>query len=457
MAVKEIFYGHHLTLIGPYTSLQGVFQGPLWYYLIGVPIFLLKGNPIGGNYLMVFLSMLLLVVNYFAVKKFFGVKAALITTFLFAVSPEAIAAATYTWNPHPMWILTVLYIFSFYLVLSGKEKFQLALWFLIGLMFNFEAALAFFILAATFIYFVTFERKKILNKYFAFGLLLLALTFLPQALFELRHHFLMTKSVISLFFGHKQGLETPADQTKYLPLMVDHIKTFYTNFNSGFINLGAYVNSFLLLLFILPVFIFKKIKLLSENENKFVNLLFRLVAIIFVLSFAYPFPIRYWFLTGFQSFYILFIGLIISKLLKFKVAAVLFALLFFFFTFVSVYKIHTLYVNNHDYGGAAKIKGQEQAIDYVYKDAKGKPFGLFIFTPPVYTYQYDYLLWWYAQPKYHYLPYQEKKETFYLLMQVDTNQPWSYKGWMETVIKTGKIIYTKTLQPSGFIIQERQG
>jgi hypothetical protein len=109
-----------------------------------------------------------------------------------------------------------------------------------------------------------------------------------------------------------------------------------------------------------------------------------------------------------------------------------------------------------DLGGAAKIKGQEQAIDYIYKDAKGKPFGLYIFTPPVYTYPYDYLLWWYAKPKYHYFPYQEKKGTFYLLMQVDMNQPWTYKGWMETVIKTGKIIDTKTLIPSGFIVQKRQ-
>jgi hypothetical protein len=266
----------------------------------------------------------------------------------------------------------------------------------------------------------------------------------------------MTRSVLSLLVGHKQGLVVRGEQSGYFPLMLSHLQTFYNNFNSGFLNLGSYLSSFLLLLFITPTVISKKIKFLAEKEKQFIVLIFRLVVIVLVLSFLYPFPIRYWFLTGFQSFYILSVGLLISKLVKFRLAMLLFAVIFFMFTYISYNKIYTLYINNTDYGGAAKIRGQEQAIDYIYQDAKGKPFGLFIFTPPVYTFQYDYLLWWYAKPRYNYVPYREKKGTFYLLMQVDWGQPWSYKGWMETVIKTGKIIDTKTLVPSGFIVQKRQ-
>jgi len=48
MAVKSILYDHHLTLIGPYTSLQGVFQGPIWYYLLSVFTFLFGGDPWGS-------------------------------------------------------------------------------------------------------------------------------------------------------------------------------------------------------------------------------------------------------------------------------------------------------------------------------------------------------------------------------------------------------------------------
>jgi hypothetical protein len=108
----------------------------------------------------------------------------------------------------------------------------------------------------------------------------------------------------------------------------------------------------------------------------------------------------------------------------------------------------------NDFGGVHKIKGKIQALDYIYKDAGGKPFNLLVFTPPVYTYAYDYLLWWYGREKYGYEPERKKERTFYLLIEPDPHQPWTYKGWLETVIKIGKIIETKEL-PSGFIIQKR--
>lgn len=119
---------------------------------------------------------------------------------------------------------------------------------------------------------------------------------------------------------------------------------------------------------------------------------------------------------------------------------------------ISAVKVYSYDIN--DYGGDAKIKGRIDAIDYIYKDAKKENFGLLVFSPPVYTYPYDYLLWWYGEKKYGYKPNQNKKGLFYLLMEKDASKPFSYKGWMETVVKTGEVIETKQL-PSGFIIQKR--
>jgi hypothetical protein len=109
------------------------------------------------------------------------------------------------------------------------------------------------------------------------------------------------------------------------------------------------------------------------------------------------------------------------------------------------------------YGGTAKIKGKMDAIDYIYRDAQGEKFSLFIFSPPIYTFPYDYILQWHAVKKYGYLPGQEKKGLFYLLIEKDNSKPWSYEGWLETVIKTGDIQETKILEPSGFVIQKRYG
>lgn len=457
MAVKSILYDHHLTLIGPATSLRGVFQGPLWYYLLAFPTAIFGGNPWGGIVLMFTLSVVVLLVVYFWMKTLFGQKTALITIFLFAVSPEAIASATFAWNPHPMWLLIVLYIFSFFSTIYKSKKFNIILWPIIGLMFHFQTALGFFILLASIIYVLVFQRKIILNKYFIIGLSLFFFTFIPQIVFDLRHDFLMSKSVVSLFKGSDQGLFAGGEKVKYMKVISEHIFSFYNNFKSAFINAGIakYISDFFILLIFLSVFLVaKKSNIFVKQESSFLLFISRLLLIIFLLSFAYPFPLRSWFLTGFQSFYLALIGVILGKLLKFRIVKVATIFIFLIIIFYSVKKIETLYINLPNDGGAEKIKGKLSAIDYIYNDSKDRNFNLLVFTPAVNTDAYDYLIWWHGGKKYNYIPDKEKKSVFYLLIEKDYSKPWSYKGWLETVIKVGAVEKTKEL-PSGIIIQKR--
>ena len=55
---------------------------------------------------------------------------------------------------------------------------------------------------------------------------------------------------------------------------------------------------------------------------------------------------------------------------------------------------------------------------------------------------------------YGYVPGNEKKGLVYLLIEPDGSKPWTYKGWMETVIVGGDMIETRIL-PTGNIIQKR--
>ncbi len=154
-------------------------------------------------------------------------------------------------------------------------------------------------------------------------------------------------------------------------------------------------------------------------------------------------------------FYLLPLGLLVSKLTNFSFGRLLVLVFLVFFVHYFFTTIYHLYTKTADEGGFAKIKGITSAVDYIYKDANGKPFGLFVFAPPVYTYNYDYVIWWYGKRKYNFIPYQDKKGTFYLLMEPDPAKPTSYKGWMETVIKVGNTLQQKTL-PSGLIVEKRE-
>jgi len=455
LAVKNIVFNHHVTLIGPYTSLQGVFQGPLWYYLLGIPTIIFNGDPWGGLFLMLTISIGLLLFCYIWVRKLFGINAALVTLFLLTVCPEAIAAATYTWNPHPMWLLIAVFIVLFYMLSVGNKKYHLFIWPVIAMMSNFETALSFYIFLASIIYFLLFQRRVLKSTYFVWGMLLAAFFFLPQILFDLRHHFLMTRSILMLFHGNSQGLLVHGEKTNFVNLVHENLQTIFINFLSSFQQspILYYASLVFLFLFICCFMFTQYISFLQEEEKQFITSLGRLLLIMLVFLSLYPFPLRYWFLTGFELFYLLPICIILGKLLNTKISFLIFGAYVMLVLAIVFPKLSTLYLHP-DYGGVAKFKGKYDAIGYIFHDAKGEKFSLLTFTPPVYTDAYDYLTWYYVRVHGGNIPAQEKKGTVYLLMEPDPSKPWSYNGWLTTVIKSGHIVYTKTL-PSGLIVQKR--
>lgn len=447
MAVKSIVYDQHLTLIGPHTSLGGVFQGPLWYYLLSVPTFLTGGNPWGGVFLSLLISMATLIVAFLFARKLFGLRVAFVTMFLLAICPEAAAAATYAWNPHPMWLLLTIYIFSFYLLSVGKKKFHFVVWPTIALMFSFQTALGVFIFLSSIIYLALFNLQTIKKKEFLFGLALFTLLFSPQILFDLRHDFLMSKGIIAAFSGSRE-----AGFLSYLgTTFSDHFYNFTVNFNSSFNGLLFSGVAFYLLVF--GILLGKKTKLLNVKEHQFVLLCAKLVVLIFALLLFYQQPLRAWFLTGFEVMFLFPLGIIIARFWERSFGKVLLTILFLVTLSIIIPRIYNLY-RYPDYGGIAKVKGKLDAIDYIYKDANGKPFNLLAFAPAVYTDPYDYLIRWRSENVYRYMPGKEKEGTLYLLIEPDWSKPWTYKGWLETVVKSGKVI-SETELPSGLIIQKR--
>lgn len=455
LAVKGIIYDFHPTLIGPYTSLAGVFQGPLYYYLIAIPSFILKGNPLGPLILMLIISLLSVILAFYFSKKYFGIVSGLFIALLFSVSPEAIAASTYTWNPHPMWLLIVLFTFLFYRLLNGNEKLHLFVWPVIGLMFHFEAALGFFIGITSLLLSLIILRKQLLVRHFLIGICICSLTFSPLVLFDLRHEFLMTKSVITLLKGGNESLFVKGESLGFFDLTINHANTFISNYISGFPKLFNF-NYTHVILFIGTIlsFIYTRKNKKLQPFYSYYKMYFAFLSIFLVLLLFYPYPLRYWFFTGFQTFHIIAVGISFALLWRYKIGKIIILLLLIKLLFYSIAQIDKLYFNPPNDGGFAKVRGKLSAIEYIYKDSGGKDFNFLIFTPPVLTDAYDYLVWWYGSRNYNYIPGKEKAGVFYLLIEPDGSNPWSYKGWLETVVKTGTVLETVN-HPSGLIIQKR--
>jgi hypothetical protein len=182
--------------------------------------------------------------------------------------------------------------------------------------------------------------------------------------------------------------------------------------------------------------------------------LFPLATFVFYIFF--PNAVWQWYLTHLYFVYIMIAAVTGYFLVKrIKIFRPICFLILALMAFAGFEVLRSRYSHDFfDLRGVAGIKGKIQAIDYIYNDAQGEQFNVSVFTPPIYDYPYRYLLGWYGEKKYGYVPGEEKEGLFYLWIEPDSSRPWSHKGWMETVIKVGEVLDDKVL-PSGFIIQKR--
>ena len=76
---------------------------------------------------------------------------------------------------------------------------------------------------------------------------------------------------------------------------------------------------------------------------------------------------------------------------------------------------------------------------------------MYVYTPPVYTYIWDHMLFWYAEPKYEttpieygYMRSENAREDFYLLIEPD-DIPARIDGWKGNFYQYGKRVNTWNL------------
>ena len=453
-SVRKIVVEHKLTLVGTEVGgIGGFFQGPGWYYLLAIPFIFTGGDPYGGIVLMFIVSMAALSLSYLLFRKVFGNITALSIAFFVAISPTIIHQARSIWPPYPVTLLTVIFLYCFYKFLSGKQKYLPLAVFVIGLMSHFEIATSGTMLIQLVLFSpLLFYPKKIVQPRI---IIISILAFIASQtlflVFELRHGFIGIKGIYHLFtLGGAKNTYEFAISNHY-----DVFRSTVVSVLSG----GVTLNIIIIVMGLVGSFLY-----LHDKKNSYANKLFLIylltsVPLLFIAFLSTKIGMWSWWIYEIPVFMCFVYGIVIGYFLKSsnlvkKILAV--GVLVFLSIIFTNYTISQYRHDYNDYGGDAKIKGKKEVIDFIYHDANGKKFGLLIFSPPVYTYPYDYLLNWYAQKKYGYKPDKSMDGTFYLLIQVDPYKPWSYNGWLETVVKSGKIEKTVKL-PNGFIVQKRTG
>lgn len=459
LAVRSIVVDHKFTLIGAElgagsAGLSYVFQGPGYYYFLAIPFIFFHGNPVGGVWEMLFLGLSTVAFGFYFGKKIWGAYGGLLVAFLIAVSPMLIPQSRSFWNPHvPTVFILITFFFVYQFILNRKRRDLFLAAFFSGFIYNFEFAISIPLCITLVIFSIGIIREKL--REYVYLLLGFLIAFSPMLAFELRHHFMAIRSLVIYLFIHKNTDITPMfiymhGRDTWGTILYSLAHTFPAD---------GVLPPIILLLGIGFLLCFS---LMKEKDLRIKSFFYYLILLLPVNIYVFDslqnttYP---YYLTDLTLGYILMVSYLAITFLKKKkylFPLPIIGIIGYLFVVAAISSFQTSISDYKDYGGTAKLKGKVDAIDYIYKDAKGKPFGLFVFSPPIYTYPYDYILQWHGEPLYHYLPSQSKEGTFYLLIEPDHYKPWSYNGWLETVIKTGTIEYTKTL-PSGFIIQKRIG
>lgn len=385
-------------LIGPTTSINGVFLGPFYYYFNLIPYVISDGDPAALTYWNILFYMIagVLLLYFFRKQQVF----ALIASGIFLMAPAHFYSARYFWNANPMPYMTVFY---FLLILFFLRKKNFINAFLIGLIsglsMQIEAAFGVLFLPF-FLIFAAFRRVSV--KYLAVAALAFGVTLIPQVIFEIRNDFVMTKVFINEVSGKSQIL---GDRLSFDEIFISHL-TSYVDFSSAIFEYSRTISIVILAGSIIYLtFLFIKKQLKDEQKNLY---LLSVGFIIFSFSFymLYSFPLKGWYLLGLRVPYILLIALALAQIFKLKITFKIAVVGFLIFSLIPIIKVQLPYVPKQDDRSSDKsnLRNEIEAIDWVYTKAGGKGFKAYNYIPSVYDFPYQYLYWWYGTHKYGYQP-----------------------------------------------------
>ncbi|MDP3973504.1 MAG: hypothetical protein Q8P92_01600 [Candidatus Daviesbacteria bacterium] len=397
--VREMVELKKLRLTGPTSAIEGLFNGPAWYYLLAIPYIFSDGHP----YSTIILQFVLWAIGgYFLLKLVSEFNKILIIPIgLLWIASDYISLATvYAFNPNPVTLTSPLLIFLIYKYLkTNKLIYSISSFFLGGLFFNFEMNFGIFvplIITASILLNKKFHYFR--SRIFWLGSLFFILLFLPQILFDIRHDFLMTKSVINY-------LANQPESSYNISLRLQSLTRSFVDVFSATLMNHRTLSLTIILLFIPALIKFVK----GKQKNEIVMICLSFIFIPFIIFLFIPVSVNPWHLGAETSAAIILTGFLLMQLAKFniwgKLIGILIGSLIIFFAATNVINFFA-----KDFGkpnmDPSSYRNEIAAIDFVYTFAGGKNFKVYTYLPSVIDYPYQYLFWWYGQKRYGYIPFE---------------------------------------------------
>lgn len=360
-------------LLGAVTSLEGLWQGPFWYYVLFPLNFILGYHPFSSVLTIVLLGVFTLWLLWKYLGKFEAT--------VFTVSSLVITTHQTAWSPYlamfsSAWVLVILHRIkktpkTFHLVLLG---------FSLATMFNAEIAFAVpFVLLVVIVLLI--QRVKPTLKQIFLGVCTFLVLFVPQALFELRHDFLQTRSVVRFISNFKSESEKVNENKEGLERVGEVLSTFSDNVFRSISPIDFDSSGLVKILITIGLFLI----FLKFLDRKRITILIPVILGSFI--FYLFLPLKPFYLVGLTPFWIYgFSGIFKKRIILKRVAIGGFVLM-------SIYAALYSKINYEKLARDTTIlfSSQRNAIEAAYKLASNGPFVSYHYLPEVYDYTYQHI------------------------------------------------------------------
>lgn len=179
-------------LIGPGTSVGGMYLGPLYYYFMAPFLLLSNFSPVGPAVGVAILGVATIYLIYIVAKEWFGNKAALVSSFFFAISPTVITYSHSSWNPNIMPFFSLLSVYSIWQVYKNK-KYAFLITCAISFAFVLQSHYLGLLLGPVLFVFWWLSRAPL--RYTLLSLLSFAFLMSPLLAFDIRHDWMNLRAL----------------------------------------------------------------------------------------------------------------------------------------------------------------------------------------------------------------------------------------------------------------------
>lgn len=324
----RIIHEYPIQFIGQGLSVEGLFMGPIGFYLL-TPFYLLTNlHPLGGSIGAVFFGLLIIASYFFVGKELISKEAGLVAAFIRTITYLEISNDL---NPAPLTISELLVIWlwwAFYKYWHGQKKALILIAIILGLFTSMHPVhLPFYLVVPIFL---IAKRSWPGFKNILLSVIGFFIAISPLLIFQFLHNFLEAKRFIDLFTKPSGEPKTIANLIHWAQFNLEEISRVLT------IDIAHKEYIGLLVLIIFSILVWKRVGFWKDKFHASVSIL---VIAIFLIYYGLLLPknvTEYYFLA-LRVLVILYVGASLSLLIMKKnyITTTLLGLILIYLTIVN--------------------------------------------------------------------------------------------------------------------------